>query len=440
MLFSSCRRGRSLPVLLVATLLLAAGPARAGNWPGWRGPTGDSVSRETRLPVTWSEQENLAWKAPLPEWGNSTPAIWDDAVFLTAEHDNRLLLLRIDKATGARIWTRQVGTGTAYRKGRPGTRKAQFHQLHNLASPSPATDGEHVVVHFGNGDFACYDVDGNRIWKRNLADDYGRYTIWWGYGSSPVLYGDWVITVCMQDSLADLDLEPATSYVVAHEVRTGREAWKTLRMTGAQAESCDSYTTPVLHQRGSQDELIVMGGNQLDAYDPATGKPLWWLPGLEGGRTITGPTLAGGMVFTTVGMRGPLHAVELGGTGRLSDQDAIRWRASQSTPDTCCPVVWNDLLLTVSDNGIAVCRDAGTGELYWQERLAGGDYKSSPLAAEGRFYCVDRSGVTTVLAASKKFQKLAENRLDDEFIASPAVSEGRLYLRGRKSLYAIGRE
>ena len=182
--------------------------------------------------------------------------------------------------------------------------KQNFHQLHNLASPSPVTDGQTVVVHFGNGDLAAYDFAGKQRWQRNLQDDYGAYTIWWGHANSPVIYGDTVISVCMQDSLADVATvkRPATwSPTTCTRAKSGGKA---PRMTGAPSEQGDAYTTPVLAEVEGRPQLVVMGANQLDAYDPANGKQLWFLPGLVGGRTVTGPTVAHGMVYVTRGMRG----------------------------------------------------------------------------------------------------------------------------------------
>ena len=195
-------------------LILAGDHAslRGDNWPQWRGPTGSAPSTETGLPTHWSETVNVAWKTPVPEWGTSTPAVIGDAIFLTTETDTALLVLRIEKASGRIIWKEQVGSGRANRK-RGQKRSAKFHNLHNLASPSPVTDGERVLVHFGNGDLASYTVDGRQEWKRNLVADYGPYTIWWGHANSPVLFGDAVISVCMQDSLEGTGREqaPATS-------------------------------------------------------------------------------------------------------------------------------------------------------------------------------------------------------------------------------------
>ena len=408
--------------------------ARAENWPQWRGPRGDSTSEEQRLPLAWSENRGIAWKVELPGWGDSTPAVWLDAIFVTTQDDDKLLLLRLDRAEGKTVWSRQIDTAETPRTGTPRTEQ-KFHQLHNNASPSPVTDGEVVVAHYGNGDLAAFDFDGNELWRRNLQRDYGAYTIWWGHANSPVLFGDLVISVCMQDSLADLGQATAPSYLVAHDKQTGKERWKSNRLTKADAEECDSYTTPLVYKTGNRWELLVMGANQLDAYDPESGRQIWFLPGIVGGRTITGPTVGHGMAFVTQGMRKDLLAVKLGGEGERTRRDVV-WKESEATPDTCCPVLWRDLLFTVSDNGVAKCLDAYTGNQNWKKRLPG-DYKASPVAAEGRIYFLNVHGLMTVVAANDRYDRLAENQLDDETVASPAVSNGRIYLRGKKHLYAI---
>ncbi|HZT79171.1 MAG TPA: PQQ-binding-like beta-propeller repeat protein [Gemmataceae bacterium] len=428
------------PSRLFFCVVLAALPAAAlaGNWPQWRGPTGDSVSAETGLPLHWSEGKGVVWKCPLPGDGASTPAVWGDAVFVTCQKGDDLVLLKVNKGSGQAEWERTVGSGKVVRETAKARGEQKFHKLHNLASPSPVTDGRRVFAHFGNGDLAAYDFAGNQLWHRNLQKDHGDYTIWWGHANSPVLYRDLVIAVCMQDSLRDVGEKAVDSYVVAYDQATGEPRWKTLRNTRAEKEECDAYTTPIFHEANGKVEMIVWGGRQLDAYDPATGKQLWYLPVPVGNRTITGPTLADGMVYATCGMRKDLVAVKLGGTGRLPDA-AITWRATENTPDSPCPVAYKGLLFVASDSGFVQCRDAKTGEVKWKERLPAGDYKASPLAADGRVYFVNLTGRCTVLAASAKFEKLAENPLDDGFIASPAVSDGRLYLRGRKALYCVGK-
>jgi len=430
-------------ILTIGLLVCACDPLQADNWPEWRGPEQNSISRETGLPVSWSEAAGVAWKCKLPEWGTSTPAIWDDAIFLTSHvDDKRLVLLRVDKTTGKIQWSRRVGTGSAPRmplgqKSGEVRRHQKFHKTHNLATPSPATDGQIVIVHFGNGDLAAYDFQGNQLWNRNLQTDYGQYTIWWGHANSPVLYENLVISVCMQDSCKDLPGEVSPSYVVAHDKRTGQVRWKTSRMTDSIAEHCDSYTTPIFFRRDGRTEMLVMGGEMLDAYDPASGRRLWYLPGLLGNRVITGPTVAHGMVYTTRGMRGPFLAINPGSEGKRPRTD-IDWKYDQGTPDSPTPVIWGELVFLVSDRGIARCLDALTGRLLWKERLRG-NYRASPLAAESRIYFLNMKGLVTVVAASPRFERLAENQLDDDTIASPATSDGNLYIRGHKWLYCLAR-
>ncbi len=432
-------------VFAVATISLTVTMfALADNWPQWRGPQGTGVSHETNLPLNWNDQRGIVWKAELPEWGDSTPAIWGDAIFVTAHHDDNLLLIKLDRAKGKIEWTQTVGTGSVKRapikaKSADERREQKFHNLHNLASPSPVTDGQHVVAHFGNGELACYDFAGKQLWQHNLQDEYGTYTIWWGHANSPVIVGTSVISICMQDSLTDIAKPPVESYLVAHDIVTGHVRWKTPRMTHANAEECDAYTTPVLTEVDGRQELIVMGGNQLDAYDPSNGKQLWYLPGVTGGRTVCGPTVGEELAYATQGKGGPLLAVKLSGAEGERPKHDIAWKYDQGTPDSSTPVLWENHLFVISDGGVARAFDAHSGRMEWTQRLKG-DYKASPIAADGRVYFVNTHGLCTVLAADGHGEKLAENQIDDETIASPAVSDGRIYLRGKKALYCIGKD
>ena len=419
------------------SLALLAGSAGGENWPQWRGPAGTGVSGEKDLPIAWNEQRGILWKIPLPGTGTSTPVVWKDSVFVTCvEADNKLLLLRLDKGDGKVVWKQEVGTTEDSREG-PRRSKLKVHQYYSVASPSPVTDGKTVIAHFGNGDLAAYDYDGDQLWKRNLQDDHGAYTCWYGHANSPVLFKNQVISVCLQDSLADLQDKPVESYLVSHDLLTGKQRWKVPRMTQAKVEECDAYTTPLLTAVGGKEQLVVMGGNQLDAYDPASGKQLWFLPGLFGGRTVNSPTASGDTIFATRGLKKPLVAVRPSKAGELSPRDIV-WQYDEGSPDSCSSVIWNELLFTIGDDGIARCIDLPTGHLQWKQRLKGG-YKASLLAADGRIYFLSIDGTCTVISASPRFDKLLENKLDDETIASPAVSEGRIYIRGKKNLYCIGR-
>ena len=405
------------------------------TWPQWRGALGTGVVYEVGVPLAWSETQGLAWKADLPPSGNSTPAIWDRALFVTSQtEDGELLLLRLDADTGENRWTRTVGRAETPRDG--GQREHKFHRLHNLASPSPVTDGEVVVTHFGNGDLAAFDLAGELLWQVNLAEEFGKYTIWWGHANSPLLVDDLLISVCMQDAQADLIDEPAPSYVVAHHKRTGEVRWKTMRMTGAPGEQADSYTTPLLVSTELGEEVVVMGANQLDAYDPLTGERRWWLPDVVGGRTVTGPTYGLGLIFATQGMRGPMFALRFPEPGEVP-RERIVWQYRSGTADTSSPVLWDDLLFFITDDGLPNACMHRVATCGWKKRLPG-EYKASPIVADARVYFLNTTGLTTVVSASARYEKLTENQLDDITLASPAVSQGRIYVRGQKHLYAIG--
>jgi outer membrane protein assembly factor BamB len=428
-------------LLAVASIGLCL-PAFAGNWPQWRGPNGDGVCPDSNLPLHWSETENVAWKCPLPD-GASTPVIWGDAIFATGEDADKLMLFRIERDSGKIVWSHQVGAGKAAKRsprGGGGPRRGgqSFHNLHNLASPSPVTDGEVVVAHFGNGDLAAYDFDGKQLWKHNLQNENGPYTIWWGHANSPVIVDHLVISVCMQDSLADMQgKKPVDSYLLAHDIRTGEQKWKTLRNTGAPLEEADAYTTPLARTVDGRKELVVMGGNQLDAYDPATGKQLWHLPELVGGRTVTGPTIGGGLIFATRGKKEALLAVKAYGSDRLP-AGSIVWTKSRATADSSSPVYHDGLLFWITDNGNLNCVDAATGRPRWEEApQLQGDFKASPIVAGDRLYFLNLRGRCTVVKAGPKYEKLAENMIKDDTIASPAAADGRLFFRGRLALYCI---
>ncbi len=417
---------------LLFGLLLAGPPEKplpADVWPQWRGPTQDGVSPVADLPVRWGKSENVVWKKTIPGKGNSTPAIWGDALFVTTQDGDKLLLLRLDRADGKIVWQREVGRGTPSYQGGPG--KGRFHNEQNMASPSPVTDGKHVWAHFGNGDLACYDFAGNRVWGFNLPERLGPYTIWWGHANSPCLAGGLLISVCIQDPK-----DGGKSYVVAHDKLTGEEKWRVPRDTGAKSEPADAYTTPLLHRQNGRLEVIVFGGNVLDAYDPATGERLWYCKAFKGNRVISSPTIAGDTVYAVQGMKGPVVAVRAGGAGDVTATH-VRWRYTGPTPDSSSPVVANGLVFMVSNEGMAVCLDAQTGKEQWRQNL-GDAFRASPLVAGDKVYFFGKSGTTTVVAADREYRVIAESDLGETTVASPAVAGGDLYLRTERHLYRIG--
>ncbi len=397
------------------------------TWPQWRGPRGDSVA-SAKLPTTWSKTENVAWKTPITGWGTSTPVIWKDAIFLTTQEKDSLLVLRIDRATGKVVWQHELNKGTPRRKGDLGN--LRFHDEHNMASPSPITDGKHVWFHFGTGDFACFTFDGDKVWSTNLPEKYGFYSIWWGHANSPVIIGDLIFSVCMQDPKGG-----GKSYVVAHDKLTGKEKWLVDRTTGAKDEPADSYTTPLVYQNKGRTELIVFGGNVLDAYEPATGRKLWHCTVFKGNRVITGPTLSGDTVYAVQGMKGPLFAIKAGGDNDVNDTH-VRWKYAGTTPDAASPVVANGLVFLATNPGVAVCIDAETGKEVWKQRLGDG-FRATPLVVGDKIYLFTKEGAGIVIDASREFKVLAKNELGEEIMASPAAVGGDLFIRTKAHLYRV---
>jgi len=225
--------------------------------------------------------------------------------------------------------------------------------------------------------------------------------------------------------------------VVAHDVLSGKQLWKTMRMTGLDGERCDSYATPILRVSGHRTEIVVMGARLLDAYDPRSGGRLWFLPGLSGHRLIPSPVAAHGMIYATTGFfeDEALLAVKVDGLGRRS-QDDIVWRYGKGVSDSPSPVVWGERLYFINNGGTIRCLDPHTGRLQWKKRI-GGQYRASPVAAGGRIYFLNMRGLTTVISASGRFERLAKNQLDDNTLASPAVSDAKILIRGWKWLYCL---
>jgi outer membrane protein assembly factor BamB len=416
---------------MFVAMLLPFAPADAPSadvWPQWRGPTHDSVAVSSKLPVHWSATENVVWKTSIPGQGNSSPCIWQDAIFVTAQDKNRLVLLRIDRGTGKIVWEREVGQGTPRRTGPPGINR--YHDENNMASPSPVTDGKYVWAHFGTGHLACFDFSGERMWALNFTERFGPYTIWWGHANTPCLVGKLLISVCIQDPKGG-----GQSYVVAHDKNTGKEKWFVKRDTGATSEPADSYTTPIPYTTKGRTELIVFGGTQMDSYEPATGKHIWQCA-FKGNRVISGPTLAGDTVYAAEGMKGSVLAVRADGTGDVTATH-VRWRYSGATPDAASPVVAKGLVFIATNAGVGICIDADTGKEVWKQRLSEA-FRATPLVSGDKVYLCGKDGKTSIVEASRTFRVIAECDLAEDTIASPAAAGDNLYLRTRGHLWRIG--
>jgi outer membrane protein assembly factor BamB len=419
---------RGALVLVFALAPASVSTLGAGNWPQWRGPTLDGRSPEENLPVSWSPEENVAWKLEMPARSGATPIVWDDRIFLNVsfdpEKDDALSFWCVDRNTGKVLWKRPLGGGNV------------FKYKQHMSTPSPVTDGEHVWVMTGTGILKAFTFAGEEVWSRDLQADYGTFGLKWGYASSPLLFEDALYVQVLHGMETD---DP--SYVLRFDKKTGKTVWRVTRSTEAVAEAPDAYTTPALLERGGKAEIVIAGGDVLTGHDPETGRELWRAGDLnpersKSGRIVASPLVHGGMLYA-FGKRGPVLAFRAPGEGGVTDAD-LAWSLESGT-DVPTPVTDGEHFYLVNDKGILWCYDAKTGAaVYGPERLPTGTYSASPVLADGKLYATSEAGVTSVVKAGPKFELLAENDLASYTLSSPAISDGQIFLRTESFLYAVG--
>jgi outer membrane protein assembly factor BamB len=413
-----------------AALLLSAttNTVFAENWPNWRGPNGDGISGEKGLPTTWSEKKNIAWKLELPGIGSSSPVVWGDRMFLTSSEGKDLVLLCVG-TNGKLLWKEKIAAAQ-----RGASRKDEG----NEASPSAATDGKHVFVYVGTGDVACYDFEGRQQWTFNLQKLYGKFSIQHGMHVTPVLH---------EDRLYMALITNGGHWVLAFDKATGKEVWKQKRPSDAVGESREAYTTPVLWKNGPEMNLVVLGADYTTGHSLKDGSELWRLGDLNPKsnyssalRIIASPVVGPNELVVPTARGGLVVALKPGAAGEIkagSEHEA--WRITKGAPDVPSPLVHDGLVYLQRENGVLLVLDVKTGKELYNMRLGDGRYRASPIYADGKIYTVGRdNGTTSVIKAGPtKIEPLGTNRLDDVFTASPVISQGRLYLRGFHSLYAI---
>ena len=416
---------------LVVLFFFVAGLIRAENWPGWRGPSGDGISAGKGIPTKWSSKENIAWRIAVPGEGHSSPIVWGDKVFLTSSltEKNKRILLCIDRLSGQTVWQRDVVQSP------PET----IHRLNSRASGTPATDGKQVYVTFmrAEGDeviapnvgserlitpgkiiVAAYDLDGNEKWKTNVGDFVSAH----GFNTCPVLFEDLLILNGDHDGDA---------YLVALDRQSGRQRWRTRRENKTR-----SYVTPIIREIDGITQMILSGSLCIASYDPRNGKRHWIVDGPTE-QFVASMVYDGKYVFATGGYpeRHTL-AIRPGGKGNVTDTH-IAWRTTRGAAYVPSPIISGRYLLMVADSGIASCFEARTGKRHWMERLPGG-HSPSPVSADGLVYFVSDRGVTTIIRPSETFAVIAKNELGEPVSASPAISQGQIFLRTHQHLYCIG--
>ncbi len=418
------------------------------NWPGWRGPNGNGISPETNLPTEWSDTKNVLWKTSIPGKGHSSPIVWGNRVFLTTsiegekvpgvkevEHffngkkyvnpdgvagdvKNTLKVIALDRDTGKIVWERTAYDGLIY-----DTR----HRRNTRASETPVTDGWYVFAYFGSAGLYAYDYDGNLIWKANVADigTHGQ-----GTGTSPVLYQDYVILQVDNEDGKD-------SFIVALNKKTGKVVWKVPR------EMRISWATPLLVQTEKRVELVTSGREFIIAYDPATGTELWRTEGLGlKSQAIPSPVAGHGLVVVSAGFRRKIViAIRLGGSEDITGTDYIVWKYNKGTGYMPSPILYGDYLYLISSKGIMTCIEASTGKVIYDNGRVPvpASFASSILAYEGKLLISSLDGDTFVIQAGPEHKVLRTNSIGEPIWATPAISGGKLLIRGEKSLYAIGK-
>ncbi|MFL2870643.1 MAG: PQQ-binding-like beta-propeller repeat protein [Pirellulaceae bacterium] len=423
------------------------------NWPGFRGPSARGIAVDQRLPDSWDGMsgENVIWKTPIPGLANACPTVWGDRVFIATavpesgnddlkigiygdiatageESENEWLLYSLSSDTGDVVWKRSIG------KSKPPIKR---HTKSSQANSTPATDGKHVVAIYNSGDLVCFDFDGELLWERDLGVlDSGAFNdpeYQWGFGSSPTIYDDLVIVQC--------DLQEG-SFVVAFDLASGEESWKTMR------DEPPSWGSPTVYRDATHEVLITNGSTYSRGYNPRTGEELWRLGG-HSAITVPTPFVAQGLIYLLDGYRPfqPVYAVKLGARGDITlgpnqtSSSDVAWSQRHGAPYLVTPIVYRGFLYSLTNSGILSCIDAKSGELVYKKRVSRGganSFTGSLVAADGRLYLTAESGAVLVVKTGPTYELLATNELGEFCLSTPAIAGGKMFFKTHRHVIAVG--
>lgn len=390
-------------ILIAISILTATSVVHAEDSPQFRGAGGLGISKESALPVRWSAQENIRWKAALPGRGLSCPVVAGGRVYVTActgPEQKRLHVLCFDAVTGKELWQRQLwATGTTL-----------CHPKTCMAAPTPVSDGKRVIALFATADLVCYDRDGNLLWYRSLVGDYPTIGNNVGMAASPILWND-LLLLCLDNAGA--------SFAAGIDKHTGLNRWKIDRPRGI------NWVTPLLVRDGNRASVLFMASDSLYVHEPNTGKKLWSMTG-KSFSSIPSAVAGDGMIFAP---GGKFFAVR-------SEKPEVVWESNKLPSGFSSPLYYRGLVYALTQRGVLNCADGATGRTLWTRRFEG-TFSASPLAADGKIYLVSEEGATTVLQAGVEPQVLSVNALPETFLANPAAAGGAIYLRSDKQLYCI---
>lgn len=406
-------------------------------WPYWRGPAADGMAAGD-APLHWSDTQNIKWKQDIPGRGHSSPVIWGDKIFVTTaikngpeppapaaklpfgvsgpQVEHKFDVICLDRKTGKILWERTAITATPHEGYHP--------QYGSFASNSPVTDGKYVYAFFGSRGMYCYDMDGKLIWQKNY-DIQMKMRMSFGEGMAPVLSGDKLILV--------FDYE-GDSFMSVLDKNTGKEIYRVSR------DEKSGWAAPLVVDFGGRKQIVVAATNKVRSYDLETGKVIWECAGL-GLNPIPQPVRQDDLVFVMTGYQRPnLMAIRLGKEGDLTGTDAVVWSQTKGNSYTPSPVIHDNKLYVLTDTGMLSCYNAKTGEAYYsQQRLPKTySFKSSPVGVNGKLYLTSENEDVIVVRMGEKFEVLATNTLADQmFIATPAIVDGEIFLRGQNKLFCI---
>ncbi len=434
------------PLLCLASQVFAQpfDAAKPNNWHQWRGPEANGVSKTATPPVEWGEGKNIRWKVPIDGSGSSTPIIWGSKVFLLTaintgivdpslprpedqpervfgiKYPNsvyQFIVLCLDRNTGKELW-RQTATEAIPHEG--------HHGDNDFASAAPTTDGDRLYCWFGSAGLFCYDLQGKRLWNRDLGKAFVGASL--GEGCSPVVHDGKLVIVRDQARQSTIEVLDA---------KTGETQWK------ADRDEPNAWATPRIVNHGGKTQVITAASNFVRSYDLETGQIIWQCSGLTG-NVIPSPVVDGDTVYCMSGYQGySVLALPLSASGDISGSDAIVWAKQRGTPYVPSPLLVDGMLyFSQSNQAILSCLDSRTGDtIVERTRLEGiSNTYASPVGANGRVYITGRNGTTLVLERSEELKVLATNRLEDRIDASAAVAGGQLFLRGSRFLYCIAED
>jgi outer membrane protein assembly factor BamB len=437
-------------VLVLIGVFAIASASFAQHWPRFRGPAGSGVAESQPLRTEWdaASGRGILWKTPVPGLGHSSPVVWGDRVFITAAisaapqghynpkdsgidpsrdvavHEWRVIAL--DKNTGRIVWSHAAHRGVP---------KVKRHVKATQANASPVTDGRFVVVSFGSEGLYTFDMNGKLLWQRDLGildPGYaGQPDLQWGFATSPIIHGDLVILQC--------DIQK-NSFIAAFNLKDGMPAWRTSR------DEIPAWSTPVIYQGNTRTQLVTSGSLYYRGYDPLTGKELWRLRD-DTQVKVPSPVIANDLFFLSGGNpRGrDFYAVRPTATGDISIGAAqergahVAWRKTRGSPYTPTPIVYDSLLYVCNDNGVLTVYDAATGAQVYTHRIGttNSTFSASPVAGRGHLYFSSEDGEVFVVKAGRVYELVATNRMGEALMATPAISDGMLIVRGQQHVLAV---